>query len=278
MTDAAPQTEASTAILGPFLGQVTADSVKIWLHLEGQVNKVYVTVHPDKLEAAAVASETPVLAPEKLFTDCVVIRGLQPDTMYFYKLWTNAAHALPLNLEGLRENELHFRTLPADLDEQIDFLIMSCHNPTVATQDGFDGHAVWADIPQIIARESNKNVRFALLVGDQVYADDWEAQTLKAESEDARRRLYLAAYRTFWSNKHYRRVMCSLPAVMMWDDHDITDGWGSRKDSFVGDTSDFKPEWRRLFSTASEVFSVMQASRNPEPLSKTVTPSTAASE
>jgi hypothetical protein len=35
--------------------------------------------------------------------------------------------------------------------------------------------------------------------------------------------------------------MCSLPAVMIWDDHDITDGWGSETTSFIGKTSNFKP-------------------------------------
>jgi phosphodiesterase/alkaline phosphatase D-like protein len=122
---------------------------------------------------------------------------------------------------------------------------MSCHNPTVSGADGFDGHAVWADLPQIISRESNKSVRFVLLVGDQAYADDWETQLLDEPNADARLRLYLSAYRRFWSNIHYRRVMCALPAVMMWDDHDITDGWGSRVDSYVGETSEFKPEWSR---------------------------------
>jgi hypothetical protein len=53
---------------------------------------------------------------------------------------------------------------------------------------------------------------------------------------------------------------------MIWDDHDITDGWGSRAASFVGDTSDFKPEWQRLFGSAFKAFSLMQASRNPESL------------
>lgn len=110
-------------------------------------------------------------------------------------------------------------------DAQIDFLVMSCHNPTVAHDDGFDGYAVWADIPQIISGESNRNVRFAPLAGDQVYADNWQERVLAAKSDEERLQLYLDVYRTFWSHIHYRRLLCALPAVMMWDDHDITDGW-----------------------------------------------------
>jgi Domain of unknown function (DUF3597)/PhoD-like phosphatase len=144
--------------------------------------------------------------------------------------------------------------------------MMSCHNPFIAHEDGYDGYAVWADIPQIVDQESNKRVRFVLLIGDQLYADDWKNALLKAEDDQACLRLYLEAYKKFWSNIHYRRVFCSLPAMLMWDDHDITDGWGSTADSFAPNSSEFKPEWLRMFKCASAAFARMQASRNPAPL------------
>lgn len=262
----ATATAAEPTLLGPFLGHVTSDSIRIWLHLERPGTRVFVTVHKGELEAAEAGSAEIALEAARLFAGCVTIAGLEPDTLYFYRLWTNEAHSLPLALEGLADDELHFRTLSADPGEQVDFLLLSCHNPTVAGADGFDGHAVWADLPQIISRESNKDVRFALLIGDQVYADEWEDRVLKEQDEQARLGLYLSAYRRFWSNIHYRRVLCSLPAVMMWDDHDITDGWGSRLDSFADEAGAFKPEWQRLFDAASSAFGAMQAPRNPPPL------------
>lgn len=268
MTETAATNSSATEamLLGPFLGHVTTNSIKIWLHCEGPLAVVYVTLHPTKLDAPEVAKATLTLRPESLFTDCVTVEGLQPNTKYFYKLWTNPEYTLAFPLEGLEEKELQFWTLSDNPDEQIDFLVMSCHNPTVSLADGYEGYAVWADLPQIVARESNKNVRFALLVGDQVYADDKEDEILAEESEEERVRLYLNVYRRFWSNIHYRRVMCSLPAVMIWDDHDITDGWGSRIPSFVGETSEFKENWRGLFNAAFRAFSIMQARRNPAAL------------
>jgi phosphodiesterase/alkaline phosphatase D-like protein len=270
MTDTAQNTSSPSEpkLLGPFLGYVTSHSIKIWLHLEGERRTIYVSLHAENVDAPQEAAGALNIRPEALFTDCITMEGLRPDTRYFYKLWTNPAHSLPLDLQGLTEKDLQFRTLSEDTSAQIDFLLMSCHNPTVSGVDGFDGHAVWADLPQIISRESNKCIRFALLVGDQVYADDWEKRVLAEPNADARLRLYLSAYRRFWSNIHYRRVMCSLPAVMMWDDHDITDGWGSRIDSYVGETSEFKPEWKRLFESAFQAFSLMQASRNPPTLAR----------
>ena len=270
-TPATKSSATEATLLGPFLGYVTTNSIKIWLHYEGLPAVVYVTLHPTNLDAPATADGTLTFRSEGLYTDCVTVEGLQPNTKYFYKLWSNPEHTLLFPLDGLEEKELQFWTLSDDPDEQIDFLVMSCHNPTVSAADGYEGHAVWADLPQIIARESNKKVRFALLVGDQVYADDKEDEILAEESEEGRVSLYLNVYRRFWSNIHYRRVMCSLPAVMIWDDHDITDGWGSRVDSFCGETNVFQPKWLGLFNAASKTFSIMQASRNPAPLSADTT-------
>ena len=126
-------------LLGPFLGYVTTSSIKIWLHFEGSHDVIYVTFHPNAPDARESTSATLQLRPENLFTDCVTIDNLTPDTRYFYKLWTNPAHSLPLPLEGLTETELNFRTLSADENAQIDFVVMSCHNPTVSQLDGFEG-------------------------------------------------------------------------------------------------------------------------------------------
>jgi hypothetical protein len=262
----APDVQAK--MLGPFLGHVTTHSIKIWLHLEDTQQEAWVTLHPLALEAESVTGAHFQFSLANLFTDCVELEGLEPDTLYYYRLWTNAATSLPLQLQGLKPQELLFRTLPADPNTQIDFVVMSCHNPTVSGADGFEGHAVWADLPQIISRDSNCNVRFALMVGDQVYADEWQDRILAEKTEAGRLSLYLDVYRKFWSNIHYRRVLCRLPAVMIWDDHDITDGWGSETKSFVGQTDTFKPEWQNLFEAAFKSFSIMQASRNPAPLAE----------
>lgn len=257
-------TEAT--ILGPFLGYVTPTSIKVWLHLERDINTVYVSVHLEGVSAPIATSVALSILPEQLDTGCITIEGLQPDSKYYYKLWQDVALSVPLDLEGITPAELHFYTLSNNPNEQVDFLIMSCHNPTVSGEDGYDGHALWADIPQIIGTDSNKKIRFALLVGDQVYADDWQDLLLAEKDSDKRQRLYLSVYRRFWSNIHYRRVLCSVPAMMMWDDHDITDGWGSTTESFDGNSSEFKAEWKYLFDAASFAFGEMQAARNPAPL------------
>ena len=56
----------------------------------------------------------------------------------------------------------------------------------------------------------------------------------------------------------------------MWDDHDITDGWGSRPESFqaIIKRVDFKSNWLEFFKLARETFRNYQASRNPESIYK----------
>ena len=255
-------------LLGPFLGHVTTTSIRIWLHAERSEPIIYVTLHAHAYDpnTAPVATGTITLDASKLHCGWVTIGNLTPDTHYHYRLWTTPAHSVALDLGELLPRDLNFRTLSDNTDEQIDFLVLSCHNPTVSKADGQDGHAVWADLPQIISSDSNKKVRLALLVGDQVYADDWQEKILAETTEAGRLKHYLSAYREFWRNIHYRRLLCSLPSVMMWDDHDIMDGWGSREDSFADESGAFKPEWQGLFDAASKAFGIMQASRNPDPL------------
>ena len=84
-----------------------------------------------------------------------------------------------------------------------------------------------------------------LLGGDQVYSDamwqvvpelrawvdlDWSQrakrmfnQTMRAQVEKFFEGLYLDN----WSQPEVAAVLASVPSVMMWDDHDIFDGWGS---------------------------------------------------
>jgi hypothetical protein len=302
MAETSPPAQKPTSIvLGPFVGNITDSTVRIWLNVEvGDADKnVFVTLKHSKRgpksEAARKAlsqeaaknnldyidiqtiPDPPVVQSgaipclrTDLGTGVVNFGNLEPNSEYAYQLWQDEAHSLPLDLHGLAPADLFFWTLPEDgYGRQLDFLLMSCHNPETKRTDGFNGFAVWRQILEIINEEQNANVRFAILAGDQIYADEIEAKALKETDARKRQELYLGIYKTFWDNIHYRKVLCRLPAVLMWDDHDITDGWGSREDSFVSrDSSEFQCEWKKLFETAKQLFGIMQASRNPDPLAK----------
>lgn len=266
------QIEKAFNLLGPFVGSITESSVKIWLHIPEnaieQLISVFVTLHeaPDSPRIERMKID---FAEKSMRTGIAEFSSLVSNMLYHYRIWLNEECTSPLDLQGLENKDLFFKTLPLNgFDKQLDFLLMSCHNPFTAEDDGHDGFAVWERMPEIIRK--NDNVRFAILAGDQIYGDSVEVEMLSEHDAKKRQAAYLEIYRKFWSNINYRKVLCSLPAVLMWDDHDITDGWGSREDSFIGIEPEkkFKPEWRRLFRTARCAFRWMQAERNPPPISK----------
>ncbi len=90
---------------------------------------------------------------------------------------------------------------------------------------------------------------FSLLLmgGDQLYADEiwesrrcprlreWGEKSLKAQIDQPVtpelnteiRDFYDWLYTDRWGNEHLSLMLASIPSIMMWDDHDIFDGWGS---------------------------------------------------
>ena len=109
------------------------------------------------------------------------------------------------------------------------------------------------------------NVDLIMHVGDQVYADSLVSRLTKmarfATDPDAAVQTLTEHYRRLyveqsWNMPEVAAVLTTCPSIMMWDDHDIDDGWGSNR-------HDIKP-WRRLFfSAARQAFSEFQASLNP---------------
>lgn len=261
-------------ILGPFIGCVTATTAKIWLQntsapiQNGEVT-VFVSLYRKDLEPKTLKVSKLTVSSATLYTGIASFDDLLPNTVYNYSIWLDDLLTQPMDLEGLTSADLFFSTLPIDETvDRLDFILMSCHNPIISNSDGSNGCAVWKQIPSII--KENGTVRFAIFGGDQVYADaidGTEPKLLNESDPQKRQAIYLDIYREHWSDINYRKVLCSIPAIMMWDDHDITDGWGSRQESFPPREDEFLPNWKAMFDTAKTAFQFMQASRNPPPLS-----------
>jgi hypothetical protein len=72
---------------------------------------------------------------------------------------------------------------------------------------------------------------------------------------------YFDSYRRLWAQPQLAPILASIPSLMMWDDHDILDGWGS-----------YAPEWQDcsvlqgIWSIAREHFSLFQLGSRPEDL------------
>ena len=115
-----------------------------------------------------------------------------------------------------------------------------------------------------------------LLGGDQVYADTlwtmvpsmqaWSelsfkdgnkasfTPTMRAEVD----KFYFDLYCARWSQPQPAKVLASVPSIMMWDDHDIMDGWGSYKPERQGSAV-----FKGIFEIARKHFVTFQLHGSP---------------
>ncbi len=159
---------------------------------------------------------------------------------------------LELPEQRLTRETSSFRLLPSDRPLRLG--VLSCNGVHKVPREG--RYAMWTRLAECVAAGE---VDLLLHVGDQIYADALkESHDVCAESAHADE--LAAAYRRWtvntWRPPEVARVLASCPSVMMWDDHDIYDGWGSND-------GDRAPEARAFFDGARVAFEELQASHNP---------------
>ena len=173
------------------------------------------------------------------------LTGLEADTAYFYALMSDNA-ALERRTEIGYDKSLRFQTMAAVMPE-FSFGFYSCHDPFHAN----GSFGAWPLFQEILSR--NK-ARFVIGGGDQMYVDcqnkkwfpdiwEWLKDNkddlvntyLKPDGSIDEERiyeylldLYRWYYRVYWQFPHLREVYARYPQYMIWDDHEIMDGWGSR--------------------------------------------------
>jgi hypothetical protein len=135
-----------------------------------------------------------------------------------------------------------------------------------------DKNGLWSDLA---VKHDARHYHLLLLGGDQVYSDSiWiEVPELKAwcdldwkERKNARfasmkkavEDFYFRIYTERWMQTEPARMFASVPSMMMWDDHDIFDGWGSYPT--LQHESDV---YQGIFRVAREYFRVFQLGIGP---------------
>lgn len=112
--------------------------------------------------------------------------------------------------------------------------------------------------------------------GDQVYADsiwdtvpsikNWAEKTKKARNRavftqvmrQQVEKFFMNLYCSRWKQPEPAKMFARIPSLMMWDDHDIFDGWGSY-DSDMQDS----PVYQGIFEIALAYFTVFQQRVEP---------------
>jgi len=255
--------------LGPFLMQPGSTQMGFWFAFDpasapAELPKIEVIVFTNgKSVARAAIPKRDDTGPYPIYTG--VITGLEADTEYLYQVEFNSISFLP---RGLVASDLTFRTLAED--SAGDFVLMSCHGVErwEADHKGKSDRtwAMWTKLHTLL--QSSPAIRFGILGGDQVYMDQMFNRRLiywmrRLRFDEIQDRFWCVYYR-HWSHPEYRKVLARLPTFLMWDDHDIVDGWGTRseKDNWL-----LKARWRTYGVRAEEAFYAFQSCRNPGRLS-----------
>lgn len=219
------------------IGSVTAHTARLWMRSE-KPGRLRVSWQGESGESGEAALEI-AQENERDNTGTVQLPAagrLRPLTRYFYRVVHESGHAL---------GEGSFITAPdcaAATPEKFSIAFMSCHQP-------FDENGEILPEAQEMMRATQKclreeNVRFILMIGDQMYVDYPDALSLvnpkyfraKAPPDRKRlqdcsaaeiRRLYQERYRHFWNLPEMKAIQAEYPVYMIWDDHDIIDNWGS---------------------------------------------------
>ena len=167
-------------------------------------------------------------------------------------------------------------TAPADdVSEPFSFLTFSCMEPFATKPERtpirfvnslnlFKHRATGAWAPQGLPPRP----AFALGLGDQMYVDAGPDRTkplalfhgprsneLAFNLDEAATNLQLL-YRYHFAVPPLDAAMRAMPTMMMWDDHEIRDGWGSHGDEKLG-------HWPAYFDQARRGFLANEAQRNP---------------
>lgn len=248
----APRRPRRRLTLGPVVGHTDHESTRIWIQVPDDPGRYFLRVigvglfRFDSTEGAAVEFGTAIAR----------VAGLEPDRRYRYRV-VRAGRFVPGGDGG-------FRTFPPpESMASVMFCAISC--------SGTHTLGAWEQLAEFV---DSAQPAFILMMGDQVYLDEDEPDafaTHRHSDKATRRRAIAEMYRDNWSRGPVRHILANLPTYMIWDDHDIRDGWGSLASDSPTLAARY-PRGRQIFRMCSEFFEDtrdiywhFQGCRNPRP-------------
>lgn len=187
------------------------------------------------------------------------------------------------------------KTVVPATNEALNFAYASCagfhdwKDKTTMDEQGRDPWGLWVDL---LTSHKKRPFHLLMLGGDQIYIDQlwvshdspmdqWrrlsrakqkkEKWTAGGPLDTQAREGLMSIYCSNWSRPQMAAVLATVPSFMMWDDHDICDGWGSHPD----EVQDFDV-MQGLFRVTREYFQAFQLGRAPNagPLAEAIGPTT----
>ena len=206
--------------LGPIVGGLSHRGAFLWGKARvdqtvGARLHAWIGLMPDMSDAQLAGTSLPMI-PQDGYAGVVPLDGLQANTRYYYAL--NLKSNPPAEGEGPLPGGLYpyFRTFPMPGESvAFNFAFGSCFRPAEPNSGKI--------FRALDARRLADDLRFVLMIGDQIYADDFEHNALGKVAETLDE--YRAVYQYVWGWPELRQLLCNLPAFMTLDDHEVDDDW-----------------------------------------------------
>ena len=195
-------------LLGPIVGGLSHNSANIWVRASSaSTMHVWLAMQEDLSDTEHVG-ETELSSTDG-FAGIVPLTKLKVNTQYHY--------AVSLRKAKPARKEFHsFTTSPKPgTKRSFSFMFGSCYLPL--------GEAGTETFDEIGKHIESDDLRFGLLLGDQIYADDVERNGIEkiATTLDEYRSVYVHA----WSRPSFKNFAPNLPLFMILDDHEVEDDW-----------------------------------------------------
>ncbi len=178
------QTQRNRPVQGPMLGDLTHESVRIWIR----------TAQPAEVGVRIAGVENTPSAKTTAQSDLtavVQVRGLTPDQDYKYQILIDGK---PVKLP----QSTHFRTRPAPGDP-VKFSFAFGGGAGYVTKHEHMWDTIGAETPDAL-----------FLLGDNMYSDDPESL-----------RMQRFCYYRRQSPPQFRKLVARTPVYSIWDDHDF---------------------------------------------------------
>jgi alkaline phosphatase D len=307
---------------GVIVGHTTATSAKIWVRT-GQPGSFALLFYPTSMRGADKfrqrlrdvpfdATRLPAKVRQIEFkladfssdtTAVLALADLLPYTDYSYALYGTdiSGNRRILLGQDIGKDELaySFRTL-SDGVRPISFGFYSCHMPYSESIFGrlqIENMEMWDSFALTLRRHREKGqLAFLIGGGDQVYVDGIDSLSiwnylnscLKKNpgvfpDKGAMLSWYRDTYRGYWGFPQLREIFSRCPTYMIWDDHELGDGWGSyffKQNSKKDEMDEIFPDWqekglqyqdcvallKNMEDCAKQVYQEYQHSHNPDPV------------
>lgn len=200
----------------------------------------------------------------------------EPLARLFGRIVWRCSFALPMAAGAGYELDGSRHPVATDWEGELRLAFVSCNGREKGDMERPDAErdAMWR---RLAAQHAAAPLHLLLHGGDQLYADEivtahpdlqrWAGLPRRArhripftaEMREAARRWLLRRYLRLFQRPAIAGLLARVPSLMMWDDHDIMDGWGSHPSALLD-----SPVGHGLFEVAREMFALFQLGASAE--------------